>query len=169
MRSAFALAAATLSGQLLAAGEALGDDGPDKCIAVYVKSAHATGGFSDPDKKRADSTRDLIKKLNDSTVERLGTEEEALIVLEVLSRETTLDQNHPMTALFGGRGQKHSSVTVRLTAGDFTADLTGTAGPSGATSAYGKAAAKVVKNIDGWVTENRKKLDEIAAQRNPRD
>lgn len=137
----------------------------DQRIPVFVKSGSATGGFTDPDKGRLDSTKDIMEKLRDSKTVRVAAEDQAVIILEILGRDTKLDQGHALTAMFGGLGQKHSSVTVRLTAGEYTTEFTGTGGASGVFSGYGKAAAKVMKELDAWVKANDAKLREIAAQK----
>jgi hypothetical protein len=149
-----------------------GADGPppssDKGrIPVYVKAASTTGGFTDPDKARADSTKDLISKLKDSKTLTLAAEEDkAIIVLEVLSRDTKYDEAHAMRAILGGPfGQKKSSVSVRLTAGEYSTEFTSTGGSSGVFSGYGKAASKMVKELDAWVKANDAKLREIVAQK----
>jgi hypothetical protein len=127
-------------------------------IPVFVKAAQAADGFTDPDKSRTDSVKNLRDKLEDAKWLRLvDSEEEAVILLEVLGRNTEFDRGSAWN-LVGGYGQKHSSVTVRLTAGSFTSEFTGTGGASGLFSGYGKAAGKVVDHLEKWVKENGDRL-----------
>jgi len=79
-------------------------------IPIFVRSAQAAGGFTDPSKDRQDSVKDLLRKLKDSdSVRPVESEGEALVVLEVLERETKRETN------LWGR-QNKSYLTVRLTA-----------------------------------------------------
>lgn len=161
MRKLWAVAAVGL----LSIPGAADEPAADPRVAIHVKAGSNTGGFSDPDKTRADSTKDLLERLRNSKTMRVTGPDEAVILIEVLGRDTKLDQGHAITAFVGGLGQKHSSVTVRLTAGDYTTEFTGTGGASGVFSGYGKAASKVVKELDEWVRANDSKLREIAAQK----
>lgn len=136
----------------------------DGRIPVYVRTAGA-GGFSDPDKGRRDSTRDLIKRLQKSSRVRLAAEGESVVTLHVLSRSTKLDRADPMTALFGGRGQKHSSLVVQLTAGDYTTDFSATAGASGVFSNYSEAASKITKDFENWIIGNEERLRTLMAEK----
>jgi hypothetical protein len=126
-------------------------------IPVFLKSAQTSGGFTDPSKDRQDSTNDLAEKLRDSkAVRQVESEVDAVIVLEVLGRETKRESNLN-TALFGSR-QNRSYLTVRLTAGEYSAEFQGESGSKGVLTGYGDAASKVVKQLDDWVKANRDKL-----------
>jgi hypothetical protein len=144
------------------ASSAIAADQPK--VAVFVKAAGSADGFTDPDKSRTDSVKNLRDKLKDEKWAQLvDSEDAAVILLEVLNRRTDLDQAHVVTAMVGGFGQKHSTLTVRLTAGTFTTELSGTGGASGVFSGYGKAAGKVVDELEKWVKDNSEKLHAIAA------
>jgi hypothetical protein len=126
-------------------------------IPVFVKAAGSASGFSDPSKDRQDSVKDLQKKVDDSKAVRLvGSQNEALIVLEVLARETKRETNG-WTA-FNGQRQNKSYLTVRLTAGEFSTEFEGESGSKGMLKGYGAAAGKVVKQLDDWVKANRDRL-----------
>lgn len=126
-------------------------------IPVFVKSGTTAGGFTDPSKDRQDSMNDLVKKLKDSkSVRSVDSEEEAVAILEVLDRETKRESNIN-TALFGSR-QNKSYLTVRLTAGEYSAEFTGESGSKGVLKGYGAAAGKVVKQLEDWVKVNRDRL-----------
>jgi len=131
-------------------------------IAVFVRAAAAADGFTDPDKSRTDSVKNLKDKLKDEKWARLvDTEDAAVIVLDVLNRHTDVDHGSAWN-MVGGYGQKHSTLDVRLTAGSFTAEFSGTGGASGLFSGYGKAAGKVVDELEKWVKANSEKLQAIA-------
>ena len=126
-------------------------------IPVFVKTGVTAGGFTDPSKDRQDSMKDLVKKLKDSKSVRLvNSEEEAILMLEVLDRETKRESNLN-TALFGSR-QNKSYLAVRLTAGEYSAEFTGESGSKGVLTGYGAAAGKVVKQLEDWVKDNRDRL-----------
>src|SRR5438105_105906 len=59
----------------------------DTRIPAFITSSAATGGFTDPDKSRTDSTKDLIEKIKGSRTVRLVSADEAVIVLEVMGRD----------------------------------------------------------------------------------
>jgi len=122
-------------------------------IAVYLKHASGADGFTDANKARQDSLKDLAKRLRDSKVVRVTeTAEDAAVTLEVLARET-----HHAGSLMA-TPQNASSLTVRLTAGEYTTDFTGESGSKGVFSGYGAAAKQVVKQFEAWVTANRERL-----------
>jgi len=144
---------------IAAAGLHAAKQPPVSKIPVLVRSVAATGGFTDPDKGRSDSVKDLTRQIKDASkvLRIVTTEEQATIVLEVLSRGNGIDQGPALTP-FGGPTPKHGSLTVRLTTGTFTADFTGTGGVTGAVSGYRRAAYEVVKQLEKWVKENRERL-----------
>jgi len=117
-----------------------------------VRSAQTAGGFTGPSKDRQDSVKDLLKELKDSnSLRAVESEKEALVVLEVLERETKRETN------IWGR-QNKSNLTVRLTAGEYSAELAGESGSKGVLKGYGAAAGRVVKQVEAWVNTNRDKL-----------
>lgn len=121
-------------------------------IPVFVKSAATAGGFTDPSKDRQDSVKDLLKKLKESkSVKPVNSEEEAVVILEVLDRETKRESN-----LFGR--QNKSYLTVRLTAGEYSTEFTGESGSKGVLKGYGAAAGKVIDQLEAWVKLNRERL-----------
>jgi hypothetical protein len=132
-------------------GSAQGDK-----VAVFVKGAGQSGGFTDPSKTRQDSLKDLQKKVKDSHELRLvDSEADATIVLEVLDRETKREN----TLLFGR--QNKSSLTVKLSAGEFSTEFSGESGSTGLMTGYGKAAGKIVDQVDSWVKNNREALSAV--------
>jgi hypothetical protein len=128
---------------------------PAPKVPVFVKSAATASGFSDPSKARQDSVEDLAKRVKDSKVLALVPEPEALVILEVIGRDTRRDVN-----MFGA--QNKSYLTVRLTAGEYSTELSGESGSKGVMSGYGDAAKRVVQQLESWVKANREKLSELA-------
>jgi hypothetical protein len=121
-------------------------------IPVFARTAQAAGGFTDPSKDREDSAKDLMKDLAKSqSLRAAASEKDALIVLEVLGRETRSEMN------LMGR-QNKSSLTVRVLAGEFSAELTGESDSKGVLKGYGNAAGKVVKQLEKWAATNRERL-----------
>src|SRR4051812_38355794 len=87
---------------------------PEEKIPVFVRSTDSATGFSDPSKDRQDSIKDLQKNIEKSKVVRLASSEgDALVFIDVLSRETKRETNG-WTAM-NGQKQNKSSLTVRLT------------------------------------------------------
>lgn len=125
---------------------------PAERIPVLVRGGGEAEGFTDPSKDRQDSKKDLLKKVKDSDwVRPAESEADALVILDVLDRETKRETN------LWGR-QNKSYLTVRLTAGEFTTEFTGESGSKGVFKGYGAAAAKIVKQLEEWVKTNREKL-----------
>jgi hypothetical protein len=121
-------------------------------FAVFVKSPAATAGFTDPSKDRADSIRDMESKIENSKVLFLAeSEADAVIVLDVLGRETNREVN------VWGR-QNKSVLTVRLTVGEYSTEFSGDGGSSGIFTGYAAAAGKVVKQIEKWAKANTEQL-----------
>jgi len=121
-------------------------------VPIFVKSAGARSGFTDPSQDRLDSVRDLARRLAHSPVFRVvESESDATTVIEVLDRGTTLHTN-----LLGP--QNASSVTVRLKVRDYSTDFTGVSGPKAMLTGYGAAASNVVGQLEAWVKSNRDRL-----------
>ena len=114
-------------------------------------------GFTDPSKDRQDSIKDVEKKVKDSkTLMLVDKGEDAVIVIEVLGRETKREVNG-WTAL-SGAAQNKSSLSVRMRVGDFKTEFSGESGSKGMMKGYGAAANKIVKQVEEWVKVNRDKL-----------
>jgi hypothetical protein len=93
-----------------------------------------------------------MKKLKDSkSVQTVESEKDALVVLEVLDRATKSEIN------VWGR-QNKSYLTVRLTAGEYSAEFIGEGPSTGVLTGYSAAAAKVVKQLEDWVKGNHDRL-----------
>jgi len=129
---------------------------PDK-IPVFVRSAASVDGFTDPDKHRNDSVKDILNAIKGSkTIVAAPTEGEALVLIEVLGRETKSERNG-FTAL-NGQKQNKSYVSVRVTVGDHKVEFTGESGSKGVLTGYGDAAKKVYKQLEEWVKVNRAQI-----------
>ncbi|MFN7978287.1 MAG: hypothetical protein U0P30_09135 [Vicinamibacterales bacterium] len=128
-------------------------------ITVFVRSGPASAtGFTDPSKSRSDSVKDLRAKVAGSLFVRpVATEGDAVIVLEVLDRETKSERT-ATGYLLGNARQNKSTLSVRMTVGEFTADFEGEAGNKGVMTGYADAAGKVVDQIEVWVKANLDKL-----------
>ena len=134
-------------------------------VAVYLKHASGADGFTDPSKDRQDSLKDLAKQLRDSKVVRVTENPaEAVVTLDVLGRETHADTNTIMTGLVGGWSQQNKrTLTVRLTAGEYTTEFSGESGAHGILTGYGDAAKQIAKQFEAWVKANHERLNAEAA------
>ena len=123
-------------------------------IAVYVKKT-GPEGLTDPDKGRVTSINDLTARLAMAKGIRLvRTPEEAVVVVQVLAR-----QAHDERSLMWG-ATRNNTLTVRVTAGEFSAELEGKS--QGIIGGMAAAAGKVVKQLEAWVKTNHDKLLEMA-------
>ena len=148
----------TIGSTVLFASEKVKDKVQDR-IPVFVTTGQTAGGFTDPSEDRQDSLKDLRKKMKVSeSVRPVESEKEALVVLEVLERETRREMR-----LLGP--QNKSYLTVRLTAGEYHVEFTGESGSKGLFTGYGAAAGKIVDQLETWVEANRDHL--LALNRTP--
>jgi hypothetical protein len=154
-RSMIALVAAAFA---CGGGTALAAD-PGGKIPIFVKTAAAVGGFTDPDKGRADSVKDLLARLKDSpTLRVVSSPDEAAILLEVLGRE----KKDGRSVLWGHK--EETNLAVQITAGDYTAQFTGASNSNkgwGVAGNYGRAAGEVVKQLEVWTKSNQDKLQAL--------
>jgi hypothetical protein len=124
-------------------------------VRVFVTSVGAQSGFTDPSKDNRDTVKDLKDDIQGKRRLMLtDRREEALIVLEVVGRETA-----GITAsLFGAARDR--LIRVRFMAAGTETDLTASAqgGTMGSGGAWGKAAGKIVDQVDQWVVANRARL-----------
>jgi hypothetical protein len=130
-------------------------------LLVFVTSAAAANGFTDPSKARRDSIRDVSKALNDSKMFRtVPKADDARVVIEVMDRSTRREVNG-MTFLTG-HAQNKSTLAVRfIIPGNYETEFSGESGSSGMFTGYADAANKVVKQIKQWAIENRAQLDSL--------
>jgi hypothetical protein len=129
-------------------------------IPLFIKGQSAEG-FTDPSEDRRDSEKNLRDKLKDSKEFSLvETEEEAVMVLEVLDRAES-QQHGP----FAGKTQRKKTLMVRLTVGEFSTDFTGETSLMSIGGGWGVAAKSVVKQLKEWAKENSAKLKELSAQK----
>ena len=122
-------------------------------VPVFVVTTSAEG-FT-PTKQVADSTKDLIKKLQgQKTLCLVDKRENAMVVVEILGRERA-----QMTATGFGLG-RDVTVSAKLTAGTFETVFSESAagGTVMAGGAWGKAAGKVAKRVAEWIQANRAQL-----------
>jgi hypothetical protein len=131
-------------------------------IPLFIKG-QSSEGFTDPSEDRRDSEKNLRDKLEDAKEFSLvETEEEAVMVLEVLDREESrrdgvLTQSQWSTS-------KKKTLMVRLTVGEFSTDFTGESSLMSIGGGWGVAAKSVVKQLKKWAKENSAKLKELSAQ-----
>lgn len=126
-------------------------------VPLFVRAAADVDGFTDPSKARRDSLADLLKRISESKILRpVDSEDDAVVIIEVRARETKRETN--AWALINGERQNRSSLTVQVTAGEFSTDLTGQSGSKGIYTGYKDAAKSVVKQLEVWVQANRERL-----------
>ncbi len=132
-------------------------------VPVFLTSVGASGqGFTDPDKSRQDAMKNLAEALGKKKdLKLVSTREESVIVLEVLGRGVREDSGK-MTQVFGGKHEV-KMLRVKLSAGDFAAELSGESAGGGMKGgpgrrAWTKAAYKVADQVEKWVQENEAQL-----------
>lgn len=137
-------------------------------VNVFLSTGAASSGFTDPDKARGDSTKDLTEALNKKkSINMVATKEEAVIVLEVLGRGVREDSGGYSKA-FGGKNEV-KMVRVKLTVGEFSSELSGESAGGGMSGgpgrgAWTKAAYKVADQVDKWVLANQDQLQKPQTQ-----
>jgi hypothetical protein len=123
---------------------------PAARIPVFVRSSADSDGFTDPSK-----TMILKMMRNSKVVASVDTPEAAVILLEVVSNETTpLD---PVRAKVYGStmtfDQSQTVITVRMMVGSYTTTFTGKTDPY-----HMWAHRVVVEQFEAWVLANRARL-----------
>jgi hypothetical protein len=127
-------------------------------VRVFLTSVGAANGFTDPNKDNQDTMKDLRDEVKGrKSLVLAESRDDAVIVLVVMNRETA-----QTTAGFLGSPARDRMVRVKFIYGDFETEMSGSAqgGTLGSGGAWGKAAGKVIKQVDEWVTTNRSKLPE---------
>ena len=82
-------------------------------VPVFVTSESEAQGFTDPSKDRQDSIKDIEKKVRDSETLALVTKkEDALVLLEVIGRDTNRKVNGWTCRVRSGAEQEHSCRTA---------------------------------------------------------
>jgi len=132
-------------------------------IPLFLTTPAAAGGFTDPNKERADTLKDLTEALGGKKNVRLVPKrEEAKLVVEVTDRGVREDSGG-FTKAFGGKNEV-KRVHVKLTVGEYSTDIAGESAGGGfgggpGRGAWKKAAYKVADQIEKWVEENRGQIE----------
>jgi len=124
-------------------------------VSVYVTSAGAANGLTDPSKDNQDSVKDLKGALKGKKILALVERaEDADLVLTVQNRSRAA-----FTATAVGPGRDVAlAVTLKYkdTESMLSASALGGAGITG--GAWKKAAGKIADQVEGWVKDNAAKL-----------
>jgi hypothetical protein len=129
-------------------------------VKVFVTSAGTQNGFTDPSKDNADTVKDLRNAIRDQKSLALAeSTDDAAIVLTVLSRETA-GMTAGIGSVFGAPMARDRAIRVKFACQDIETELTASAqgGTISSGGAWGKAAKKIAKQVETWVTLNRAKL-----------
>jgi hypothetical protein len=130
-------------------------------IPIYVTSAGASNGFTDPSKDNRDTVKDLLDDLKDYKELRIvQSADEASIVLTVLGREASQSSAPGVTGGLLDTNARDRIIHVKFQAGAFETTLTASAPGNTTTSngAWSKAAGKVAKQVREWAVANRAQL-----------
>jgi len=125
-------------------------------VPVFVTSAGAQSGFTDPNKQNVDTVKDLRDDLRGKKgIRVVDARDEAGIVLTVLSR----DKAGLTAGMFGGAA-RDVNLHVKFAFKEFETEMTASAqgGTLGSGGAWGRAAGKIAKQVEEWVKANRQKL-----------
>lgn len=147
---------------LLAVPVGAGDKPSTPPVPVFLTTPAAIGGFTDPNKERADSMKDLTEALGSKKNLRLvHKREDARIVVEVMDRGVREDSG-TMTRMLGGKNEV-KRLNVKVTVGEFSTTLSGESAGGGLGGGPGrgpwkKAAYRVADQIERWVDENQAQL-----------
>jgi opacity protein-like surface antigen len=123
-------------------------------VPVFVTSVGAVNGLTDPNKDNQDTTKDLRENIkNDHKKALTLTEkrEDAVIVLVVMSRDTT-SQGRP--GLFSAPMRDYAVHLKFIFRGAETDMSASTQAGAGSAGAWGKDAEKLGKQVEEWVLAN---------------
>ena len=127
-------------------------EGQGSPVPLYLTTAGSGSGFTDPNKDRQDSMKDLTEALaKKKNIRLVATKDEAVIVVEVAARGVREDSGS-YSKMFGGKNEV-KAVQVRLMVGEFATELTGESAGGGfgggpGRGAWKKAAYKVADQIE---------------------
>jgi hypothetical protein len=117
-------------------------------VTVFVTSAGAVNGFTDPSKENQDSVKDLRFHLKGrKAIALTDTRDDATIVLVVQNREIAGLKKD----ILGGVNSE-AIVRVRFITKGYESEL------KGSSSLWATAAREVAKQVEDWVKANRDKL-----------
>jgi len=125
-------------------------------VLVYVTSAGALHGFTDPDKGSTDTVKDLKRGIKYHKKTMVLTEDptRATLVLVVKGRETT--------GLTGFGRDRVIRVTLRYAEQESELTAAAAGGTMGSGGAWTTAAQKLVSQLHQWVQVNRAALTPAA-------
>jgi hypothetical protein len=131
-------------------------------VAVYVTSAGASAGFTDPSKGNLDTVKDLRESLSKfkADVRLVDTRDEAQIVLTVQDRGTG-DARGGLA--IGSAESRDYQIRVKFQAGSLDTELIAKVASDPQLApftggAWGKAAGKIAKQVRDWIAANRGQL-----------
>jgi len=125
-------------------------------VTVFVTSAGAVNGFTDPSKDNRDTVKDLRDSLKDYKAGKVVDDREAATIGRVgIGRETA-----QVTAGFLGDPARDRIIRAKFQFRDFETEMTASAqgGTLASGGAWGKAAGKIAKQVSEWVSANKAKL-----------
>ena len=146
------VATAAIAGARVSAQKASSSD----AVPVFITSAGAMNGFTDPSKDNQDTVKDLWNAMKEyKALKRAEDRDSATIILVVQGRETA-----QVTAGFLGAPARDRILRTKFIVKDLETEMTASAqgGTLGSGGAWGKAAGKVMKQVNEWVIANRSKL-----------
>jgi hypothetical protein len=132
-------------------------------IKIFVKAPVATDGFVDDTLKgQRDTFNDLVEQLSKKkTVEIVEAPEQADVSLSILDRNARTETGGTLTdsvrsptgILSSTTKDTTKAVTITLTAGEYSKDLT--ASHDAAFGAWKYIAGNLAKQVEKWAKENR--------------
>lgn len=137
---------------------------PAPPVPLFLTTPAAAGGFTDPNKERTDTMKDLTEALRGKKNIRLvATREEAKVVIEVLDRKVREDSG-TMTRMMGGKHEV-KRINLKLSVGEYSTDLQAESagGKFSMSGAWKQAAGKAAGLVEKWVEENRAQIEKMAS------
>jgi hypothetical protein len=124
--------------------------------AIYVTSAGAVDGRTDPSKDNQDSVKDVRGALNKKVFTLVDRPEDAVIVLRIMGRD--IDRRVSTGKLGSVLGGKSTDQGVKLlatleyrgTPSDLSASVVGEQG----FGVWTRAAKKIADQVEAWVKDN---------------
>ena len=133
-------------------------------VPLFLTTPAATGGFTDPDKERADTMKDLTEALRgEKNIRRVATREEANAVIEVLDRKVREDSGK-LTQMMGGKHEV-KRINLKLSVGEYSTDLQAESAGGGfsMSGSWKQAAGKAAGLVEKWVEESRAQIEKVAS------
>lgn len=131
-------------------------------IPIWVQVAGAADGFTSANKELNDSVNDVKNRIKGvKTLSLAPTKQDALVILEILSRDVQYKETTGIFRSSSNRSNKNetgnTTLVARVIVGNYEEEFRAD-GNADSLIAWREAARSLVNNLERWVKENRDQI-----------